>query len=95
MVRVPLLECTINLHRVELPLARMRVRVIVVVVSVSLYVFLSVTLTTSTRWQAFSIGNLHGHEECNILFVLNDTIFKFLILLRRKTRRYLSRPLCA
>ena len=27
-----------------------------------------VTLSTSTRWQTFSVGNLHGHEEYNILF---------------------------
>ena len=38
-------------------------------------VCLSVCLSISTRWQAFSIGNLHGHEECNILFGLNDAIF--------------------
>ena len=56
-------------------------------VCLCLSVCLSVTLTTSTRWQAFSIGNLHRHEECNILFGLN---FKFSILLRRKTRRYLG-----
>ena len=34
-----------------------------------------VTLATSTRWQAFSIGNLHRHEECNILFGLMILIF--------------------
>ena len=45
----------------------MRVRVTVVVVSV--------TIATSTRWQAFSVGNLHGHEEYNILVDLNEAIF--------------------
>ena len=49
----------------------MRVRVIVVVVSVCV----CVTLATSTRWQAFSVGNLHGHEEYNILVGLNEAIF--------------------
>ena len=49
----------------------------VVVVSVCLSVRVCVTLATSTRWQTFSVGNLHVREECNILFGLNDAFFRF------------------
>ena len=34
------------------------------------------SLATSTRWQTFSVGNLHGHEEYSILVGLNEN-FQF------------------
>ena len=53
----------------------MRVRVIVVIMCDCVCVCVSLSHLLHTKWQAFSVGNLHGHEECIVLFGLNEVIF--------------------